>query len=249
MINTHIKKLTKKLTAAILFAPLSALAAAPATTASIEARHGRVEVGTVADAAHILVDGKKIATIGADSASLFRITSMAEREYIIVQASRPGLHCHHSYLLLELSDGAPKVSKEFGQCRDLGGAGMSGAAPVVHLNNPADRQTGVESYQWQGDDVILAFESPSLCGAVGFLAQKNAGPVSAPLASRVKGPGRLQFLSAPDTDCAMPGVFVVPGDSLTASLASGTFVYAHYTNPKSGRKVQGWVPRDRLSNL
>ncbi|NHZ83494.1 hypothetical protein F2P44_30135 [Massilia sp. CCM 8695] len=245
MTNTHIKTLT----AAILFVPLLAFAAAPGSTDSIETRHGRVDVIADADATHLLVAGKKIATLGVGSASLFRITSAAEREYIIVQGSRPGLHCHYSYRLLALSDSGPKVSKEFGECLDLGGAGMSGAEPVVHLNSRVDPEAGVETYQWQGDDVNLVFESPTLCGATGFVAQKNAAPVRAPLASRVKGSGRLQFLSAPDAGCAMPGVFVVPGDKVTATLASAAFVYASYTNPKSGRKVQGWVPRERLSDL
>ncbi|MDQ1835511.1 hypothetical protein [Massilia scottii] len=239
----------KELTTAILFVPLLAFAAAPDTKTSIETRHGRVDVSAEADATHLLVAGKKIATIGAGSASLFRIPATTDREYIIVQGSRPGLHCQYSYRLLALSGSAPKVSKEFGECLDLGGTGMAGAEPVVHLNSRVDPEAGVESYQWQGDDVILIVESPTLCGAAGFLAQKNARPVIAPLASRVKGPGRLQFLSAPDAACAMPGVFVVPGDSVTTSLASGAFVYASYTNPKSGRKVQGWVPRERLSDL
>ncbi|ATQ78255.1 hypothetical protein CR152_29910 [Massilia violaceinigra] len=239
----------KELTTAILFVPLLAFAAAPDTKTSIETRHGRVDVSADTDATHLLVAGKKIATIGAGGASLFRIPAVTEREYIVVQGSRPGLHCQYSYRLLALSDSAPKVSKEFGECLDLGGAGMAGAEPVVHLNSRVDPEAGVETYQWEGDDVILVFESPTLCGAAGFLAQKNAAPVKAPLASRVKGPGRLQLLSAPDTNCAMHGVFVVPGDSVTASLASDGYVYVNYTNPKSGRKVQGWVPRERLSDL
>lgn len=241
MTNKHINKLT----AAFLFAPLLAFAAAPAT--GIDARHGRVDVVAGAQGADLLVAGKSIASIGAAGASLFSVASMGERDYIVVQAQRAGTSCKNAYLLLELSDAAPKLSKEFGNCRDFAGGGMSGAEPVVHLNNRADPQAGVESYQWKDGEVIMAFESPSLCSATGFLAQKNAQPLSAPLPSRVAGSGRLQFLSAPDTNCAMPGVFVVPGDSVSASLASDGFVYVNYTNPKSGRKVQGWVARSRLA--
>ncbi len=241
MTNKHLRKLT----AAFLFAPPLAFAAAPAT--GIDARHGRVDVVAGAQGADLLVAGKKIASLGAAGASLFPIASVGERDYVVVQAQRAGTSCKNAYLLLELSDAAPMLSKEFGSCRDLAGVGNAGAAPVVHLNNRADPQAGVESYQWKEGDVIMAFESPSLCSANGFLAQKNAQPLSAPLSSHVAGSGRLQFLSAPDPACAMPGVFVVPGDSVSTSLASGTFVYANYTNPKSGRKVQGWVPRARLA--
>lgn len=244
MTTIHIKKLT----AAFLFAPLPALAAAPVPSTSIDARHGKVEVVAGAETTDIVVAGKKIAAIGGSGAALFAIPTTGERDYIVVQANRPVAACRHAYLLLELSDQAPRLSKEFGNCRDLGGAAMSGTEPVVHLTDPADRQAGVESYQWQGGDVTLAFESPSLCSAAGFLAQKNTQPLGAPLTSRVAGSGRLQFLSAPDAGCAMPGVFVVPGDSVTVSMTSGAFVHANYTNPKSGRKVQGWVPRARLAD-
>ncbi|NHZ66636.1 hypothetical protein [Massilia genomosp. 1] len=242
MTSIHIKKLST----AILFAPLLALAAAPAT--SIDARHGRVEVTAGAQGADLIVGGKNIATIGASGASLSPLASTDEREYLLVQARRAATTCKHVYLLLELSSGAPRLSKEFGSCRELAGSGMAGAEPVVHLSNRADPQAAVESYQWKDGEVIMAFASPSLCSGNGFLAQKNAKPLSAPPASRVSGAGRLQLLSAPDPACAMPGVFVVPGDSVSTSLASGAFVYANYTNPKSGRKVQGWVPRDRLAD-
>ncbi|NHZ35536.1 hypothetical protein [Massilia rubra] len=242
MTSIHIKQLST----AILFAPLLAMAAAPAT--GIDARHGRVEVTAGAQGADLIVAGKNIATIGASGASLSAVASTDERDYVLVQARRAGTTCKHAYLLLELSSGAPRLSKEFGSCRELAGSGMAGAEPVVHLNNRADPQAAVESYQWKDGEVIMAFESPSLCSANGFLAQKNAEPLSAPPAGRVTGAGRLQFLSAPDPACAMPGVFVVPGDHVTASLRSGAFVYANYTNPKSGRKVQGWVPRARLAD-
>lgn len=243
MSNSHIRQLST----AILFAPLLAFAAAPGGGASIEARHGKVEVLAGAESAQILLAGKKIAGIGAGSATLFPVASTSGPEYIVVQAQRTGGTCKHAYLLLELSGDGQKLSKEFGSCRELAGTGVSGAEPVIHLNNRADPQAGVESYQWKEGAVIMAFESPSLCSAAGFLAQKNAQPSPAPLPGRVAGSGRLQFLSAPDPACTMPGVFVVPGDSVTTSLSSGGFVYANYTNPKSGRKVQGWVPRDRLA--
>ena len=44
----------------------------------------------------------------------------------------------------------------------------------------------------------------------------KAAMFSPPLAEVVVGSGRLQFYSAPSKDCAMPGVFVIPKDSLIA---------------------------------
>ncbi|HEX8614805.1 MAG TPA: hypothetical protein VF800_26280 [Telluria sp.] len=234
------------LTTAMLFAPLLACAAEPAT--DVHTRYGKVEVIRNVAPAHLLFAGKQIATLGAETATLIPYDSTVGPEYVVVQTIRADAACKHAYLMLELSEEGAKVSKEFGRCRHLGGSGMSGSEPVLHLTDPADPQAGFESYQWHAGDVTLIAESPSLCSAAGFLAQKNAQPLRTPLASRVSGNGRLQFLSAPDPTCAMPGVFVVPGDSVTASMTSGGFVYANYTNPKSGRKVQGWVPRVRLAD-
>lgn len=236
-----------QLTTAILFTPLLSCAAEPVT--EVHTSYGKVEVIRNTVPAQLRFAGKKIATIGADSASLIPYYPKGGPEYIVVQTIRADPTCTHVYLMLEVSDEGAKVSKEFGRCRYVAGSGMAGSEPVLHLNNPEDPQAGVETYQWHGADVTLVAESPSLCSAQGFLARKNAQPLRAPLVSRVSGSGRLQFLSAPDSDCAMHGVFVVPGDSVTASLASDGYVYANYTNPKSGRKVQGWVPRERLSDL
>lgn len=235
----------KHLTTAILLAPLLAGAAQPVT--GVDTRFGKVDVVHTAGPVQLVLAGKPIATIDAGGATLVPYASSAGPAYIAVQTVRADPACKHAYLMLEVSEQGANVSKEFGRCRQLAGSGMSGSEPVLHLSDPGERQGGVDSYQWHAGEVTLIAESPSLCSATGFLAQKNAQPLSAPPPSRVAGSGRLQFLSAPDPGCAMPGVFVVPGDSLSTSLASGDYVYANYTNPKSGRKVQGWVPRVRLA--
>lgn len=236
----------KHLTTAILVAPLLAAAAQPVT--EVHTRFGTVGIARNAGPVQLLVAGKPLATIDAASAALIPWAATSGPAYIAVQTLRADPACKHAYLMLEVSEQGATVSKEFGRCRHLAGSGMSGSEPVLHLSDPDQRQGGVDSYQWHAGEVTLIAESPSLCSAAGFLAQKNAQPLSAPPPSRVAGSGRLQFLSAPDPGCAMPGVFVVPGDSLSTSLASGDYVYANYTNPKSGRKVQGWVPRARLAD-
>jgi hypothetical protein len=233
---------------ALLFAPLLACAAQPAT--EVATRHGKVELVQDVDAVQLLAAGKRIATLDARSATLVAYAATREPDqpdYVVVQTMRADPACRHAYLMLALSEQGATLSKQFGRCLELAGSGMSGGEPVLHLSKPGEPQAAVETYRWHGGEAELVAESPSLCSATGFLARKNAESLSVPLAGRVAGSGRLQFLSAPDRACAMPGVFVVPGDSLTISLATDGYVYADYTNPKSGRKVQGWVARARLA--
>jgi hypothetical protein len=70
---------------------------------------------------------------------------------------------------------------------------------------------------------------------------------SPPLAVVVIGAGRLQFHSAPNSRCAMNGVFVVPRDEMVsyAQTRSG-WSSVMYTNPRTGNVVQGWVQSSRL---
>ena len=69
---------------------------------------------------------------------------------------------------------------------------------------------------------------------------------SPPLSAVVTGTGRLQFYSAPRTDCMMKGVFVVPKDELIAYAQSGGWSSVMYSNPRTGSTVAGWVKSSRL---
>ena len=70
---------------------------------------------------------------------------------------------------------------------------------------------------------------------------------SPPLGEVVVGAGRLQFYSAPDASCAMPGVFVIPKDRLIAYAQSDDgWTSVMYTNPRTGDFVSGWVRSSRL---
>ena len=63
----------------------------------------------------------------------------------------------------------------------------------------------------------------------------------------VIGTGRLQFYSAPNAACVMPGVFVIPKDELIAYAQSNDgWTSVMYTNPRTGDYVQGWVKSARL---
>lgn len=62
----------------------------------------------------------------------------------------------------------------------------------------------------------------------------------------VRGQGRLQFYSAPTTQCAIRGKFVIPGDRLIAYTEFKGWYWVMYINPKTGDDVEAWVKGDRL---
>jgi hypothetical protein len=70
---------------------------------------------------------------------------------------------------------------------------------------------------------------------------------SPPLAEVVTGSGRLQFYSAPNPECMMSGVFVIPKDELTAYAETDDgWTSVMYTNPRTNDVVNGWVKSARL---
>ena len=236
----------------LLMACLMAAGACQATdNTRLETRFGKVEVRSSANATTIVHKGEVALTIAADDASLLRVSTTSGNELIIVQAWRPGLHCRHTFWLLDLADKAkPVASKAFGECMELAGAGFLDGFPVVHLKTPfidaSEVAQSMASYQWRQGEVRSVFESADPCKAAAFEASTNAS--TAPAATRkVTGPGRLDFLSAPSANCRQAGVFIIPGDVVTTSVAHGAYVYASYTHPKSGKKTDGWLLKDRLS--
>ncbi|MCX7309345.1 MAG: hypothetical protein NTZ72_15955 [Afipia sp.] len=71
--------------------------------------------------------------------------------------------------------------------------------------------------------------------------------LSPPLSEAVIGAGRLQFYSAPDENCAMSGVFVIPKDQLIAyAQTDDGWTSVMYTNPRTNAVVNGWVKSARL---
>ena len=76
---------------------------------------------------------------------------------------------------------------------------------------------------------------------------KTVPMFSPPLGEVVTGAGRLQFYSAPNSNCAMRGVFVIPKDELIAYAQSNDgWTSMMYINPKTGDDVSGWVRSPRL---
>jgi hypothetical protein len=76
---------------------------------------------------------------------------------------------------------------------------------------------------------------------------KNVPMLSPPLSEIVIGAGRLQFYAAPDLNCIMTGVFVIPKDELIAYAQSRNgWSSVMYSNPRNGSSVSGWVRSSRL---
>lgn len=62
----------------------------------------------------------------------------------------------------------------------------------------------------------------------------------------VVGAGRLQFYSAPNLSCKMPGTFIIPGDSAVAYVEKNGFTSVMYINLKTKEDAMGWVSSSRL---
>ncbi len=64
----------------------------------------------------------------------------------------------------------------------------------------------------------------------------------------VVGSGRLQFYSAPDQSCKMPGTFIVPGQTVIAYSEYKEYTSVMYINQKTNDSVVGWVSSARLKS-
>jgi len=105
---------------------------------------------------------------------------------------------------------------------------------------------------WIGAAVVWS----GLLGRTGFAAESCREPdigtrqipiLSPPMSMAVTGTRRLQFYSAPDFRCPMPGVFVIPKDVLIAYAESADgWSSVMYLNPKTGESIFGWVRSDQL---
>lgn len=62
----------------------------------------------------------------------------------------------------------------------------------------------------------------------------------------VIGSGRLYFYSAPNEDCKIKDLFIVPGDKVDAYSDLGEYTSIQYFSNKLGDIVDGWVHTNRL---
>ena len=64
---------------------------------------------------------------------------------------------------------------------------------------------------------------------------------------QVVGSGRLQFHAAPDANCRMQGVFILPGEPVEADRELSGYTAVWYRNPRTGGEATGWVRSSRLA--
>lgn len=95
---------------------------------------------------------------------------------------------------------------------------------------------------------LLSLGAPAFADCREPATGTNKVPLlSPPLSEVVTGAGRLQFYSAPDRNCVMKGVFVIPKDGVIAYAQSDDgWTSVMYLNPKTGESVSGWVRSSRL---
>jgi hypothetical protein len=231
----------------------------------IDTRYGSVDVVDRADTVDIRFRGEVVRSLEAPGASLFRVPPRDGREFVIVDAMQPGLHCRHVFVLVEIAaDGEVVASNPFGECKELKGVAFKDGAPLIRLADPVvagqgtpPATTDFESRDGNIVQVAGAAPVPALapaspkpagdCAAAAEAAQAGGSAVDARSASvKVGGQGRLPFLSAPSAACRQPGVFVIPGDTLRASRRFDAYTFVHYVNPRNGNTAQGWVSSSRL---
>lgn len=92
----------------------------------------------------------------------------------------------------------------------------------------------------------MALAAPD-CGQLLLAARAEQVAVPAwQAARRVTGKDRLHFHSAPERNCRLKDVFVVPGDQVQALQEYGIYTEVQYVHPRSGRVAVGWVESGRL---
>lgn len=105
-----------------------------------------------------------------------------------------------------------------------------------------------EKYQkFISDCIPKKSKSASNCDDINKHASKPATDIPHSKSGMVViGNGRLQFYSAPDYSCKMPGVFILTGESVDAYTRYHGFTSVTYQNSKKTSPVRGWVRSSRL---
>jgi hypothetical protein len=232
--------------------------AASRNATRIDTRYGIVDVVDHAGTVDIRFRGEVVRSIEALGASLYRVTPDGQREFVIVDAMTPGLHCRHVFVLVDISsDGEVIASNPFGACKEFKGVELRGEAPVIHLGEPdvPGRTNPLATMDFESRDGNIvqvsgqaATRPASDCAALAEAAGTGSSSIdSGERTYKVSGQGRLQFLSAPSPACHQPGIFVIPGDTVRASRRFDSYSYVQYVNPKSGKTARGWVTSSRLA--
>ncbi|CAH0194631.1 hypothetical protein SRABI118_01585 [Massilia sp. Bi118] len=218
---------------------------------SVATRYGTVSaIPASEERSALLFQGKPIARMRGD-AGLSRLALRAERDYVLADATLPGLNCRHEFVLVEVgAEGGPALSAPFGNCMTLFGARLQDGNAVVQLAAaPAGAQgtPRIHEFAFAGGQLSELPGVLDQCEASALAAASTAVALTPDEANKtVAGAGRAYFHSAPLEACRTAKVFLVPGDRVNASRETGAFVEIEYRNPKSGQVFKGWIRRDRL---
>lgn len=245
-----IRSIVRAIVSCLLLCATLSGAAGATDFQNLETRYGKIDTISSLGKVTIRYRDKVILKVKADGASLFRITSDAGNEYVIVNFEHGGLNCRGFFHLIELSlSGGVKVSQDFGECYELAGAGFVAANPVVHLKQIIDSNPPeMVSFLWRDGAINEIFESTDSCSSLSFSATSVSKKVNSnDMEKQVSRGERLQFYSAPSDACAKKGVFILAGERLMSSLRFEDFAYVSYTNPKTGIQAKGWVHIGRIS--
>ncbi len=91
-------------------------------------------------------------------------------------------------------------------------------------------------------------QSAGTCPTVFEKAEQEKESIpAAQSARRVVGEGRLYFYTAPDKQCQLGDVFVIPNDRLEAYAEHGEFTEVIYWSARSRAGTAGWVVSSRLT--
>lgn len=213
----------------------------------IDGRFGRTEIRHFAGKPAIFHQGEKaLALEEADEADILRVIPEASQDYVLVKSWKQGRKCHKRYRLLSIpAKETVLATPELSDCAEVAGITFAGNYPIIHLRQPG--APTVEQLMWkQGKLFELASATPA-CFARHEQANEKSNRLPPGQSGQVAaGEGRLQFQSAPDERCAIPGTFVVPGDRLEASRTHGKYTLVVYQHPKTGKAAAGWVESARL---
>lgn len=218
---------------------------------TVATRFGAVSVIPASEERSALLFKKQaIARMNGD-ASLHKLAIRAERDYVLADATLPGLNCRHEFVLVEIgAEAAPAVSAPFGHCMTLFGARLQDGKPVVQLEEAvaeAQGTTRVHEFVFAAGRLEELPGVLDYCGASARAADSIAVALTPDVANKtVGGPGRAYFHSAPLEACRISKLFLVPGDRVRAGRETDAFVEIEYRHPKSGQVSRGWLKRDRL---
>lgn len=217
----------------------------------VSTRHGAVRVIPASEErSALLFDNKPIARMNGD-AILHKLAIRAGHDYVLADATLPGLNCKHEFVLMEIgAEGGPVLSAPFGQCMTLFGARLQDGKAVVQLEEAVAAAQGarrIHEFAFAGGRIEELPGVLDYCEASARAASSIAVALTPDVANKtVAGAGRAYFHSAPLETCRTPRLFLVPGDKVRAERETDAFVEIEYRHPKSGQVSRGWLRRDRL---